>query len=49
VVIYVNFNPLIATAIGAAVLEETLSGTFIFGAAAVMVGAVLVNWTKADR
>jgi drug/metabolite transporter (DMT)-like permease len=46
VVIYVNFNPLIATAIGAAVLEETLTGTFVIGAIAVIVGAVLVNWPK---
>jgi len=46
VVIYVNFNPLIATAIGAALLEETLTRTFVFGAIAVIVGAVLVNWPK---
>ena len=46
VVIYVNFNPLIATALGAALLEETLTGTFAVGAAAVIAGAVLVNWPK---
>lgn len=46
-VIYVNFNPLVATAIGAALLEETLTGTFALGAAGVIVGAVLVNWPKA--
>lgn len=46
VVIYVNFNPLIATALGASLLEETLTGTFVFGAIAVILGAVLVNWPK---
>ena len=46
VVIYVNFNPLIATALEAAFLEETLTGTFLFGALAVIAGAVLVNWPK---
>lgn len=46
VVIYVNFNPLIATALGAALLEETLTGAFAVGAAAVIAGAVLVNWPK---
>ena len=43
-VIYVNFNPLVATALGAALLEETLTGMFAVGAAAVIAGAVLVNW-----
>ena len=46
VVIYVNFNPLVATALGAALLEETLTGAFALGAAAVIVGAVMVNWPK---
>jgi drug/metabolite transporter (DMT)-like permease len=46
VVIYVNFNPLIATALGAALLEETLTGTFAVGAAGVIAGAVLVNWPR---
>jgi len=46
VVIYVNFNPLVATALGAALLEETLTGTFALGATAVIAGAVLVNWPK---
>ena len=49
VVIYVNFNPLVATGIGAAILEETLTGTFLLGAAGVIVGAVLVNWPKARK
>ena len=46
VVIYVNLNPLVATALGAALLEETLTGTFALGAAAVITGAVLVNWPR---
>ncbi|MDA1258429.1 MAG: DMT family transporter, partial [Chloroflexi bacterium] len=45
-IVYVNFNPLIATALGAALLEETLTGTFLVGAAAVIFGVVLVNWPK---
>jgi drug/metabolite transporter (DMT)-like permease len=46
VVVYVNFNPLGATALGAALLEESLTGTFAVGAVAVIAGAVLVNWPK---
>ncbi|MCH8816581.1 MAG: DMT family transporter [Chloroflexi bacterium] len=46
VVVYVNFNPLVAMALGAALLEETLTGAFAVGAAAVIAGAVLVNWPK---
>jgi drug/metabolite transporter (DMT)-like permease len=43
VAVYVNVNPMIATLLGATLLSEKLTGVFIVGFAAVVVGVLLVN------
>jgi drug/metabolite transporter (DMT)-like permease len=42
--VYVNLNPLTATAIGAALLGERLTPPFLLGFAIVLAGVGLVNW-----
>jgi probable blue pigment (indigoidine) exporter len=43
VAVYVNINPLVATALGAVLLDERLSVFFAVGFAAVIAGVLLVN------
>lgn len=49
VMVYVNLNPMVATALGALLLGERLSGVFIAGFLAVLGGVVLVNRTPTRR
>jgi len=44
VAVYINLNPLAATAIAATVLHERLSAVFLAGFVAVAVGLLIVNW-----
>ncbi len=44
VAVYVNVNPLAATALGAALLGEELNPLFIMCFIAVIIGVLLVNW-----
>jgi len=44
VAVYINFNPLVATILGAALLAEKLTLVFIAGFVAVLIGVLLVNW-----
>lgn len=46
---YINVNPLVATALGALFLDETLSSRFLLGFGLVAAGLVLANWPAADR
>ncbi|HME41473.1 MAG TPA: EamA family transporter [Syntrophorhabdales bacterium] len=43
VAVYVNLNPMVATLLGATLLAEKLTGTFIAGFVAVLGGVLLVN------
>jgi drug/metabolite transporter (DMT)-like permease len=45
VAVYVNLNPMVATLLGATLLAERLTGIFIIGFAAVLVGVLLVNFS----
>lgn len=48
VAVYVNLNPMVATVLGAAILDERLTPVFIICFVAVLMGVLLVNWpTKA--
>src|SRR3712207_7408395 len=44
---YINVNPLIATALGALLLDEALTGGFAVGFALVAAGLLLANWPRA--
>jgi drug/metabolite transporter (DMT)-like permease len=46
--VYINLNPLVATILGAAMLHEHLSATFVIGFIAVATGVAIVNWTHGD-
>ena len=46
VAVYVNVNPMVAIILGAVLLAEQLSGVFLVGFAAVVVGVLFVNWPK---
>ena len=45
VAVYINLNPLAATALAATVLHEQLSAAFVLGFIAVATGLMIVNWT----
>jgi drug/metabolite transporter (DMT)-like permease len=49
VAVYINLNPLTATAIAATLLHERLSLRFVAGFMAVAAGVFIVNWTPAAR
>ena len=46
VAVYVNVNPMVAIILGAALLEEEITGAFIVGFVAVVVGVLFVNWPR---
>ncbi|RLC15550.1 MAG: EamA family transporter [Deltaproteobacteria bacterium] len=46
VAVYVNVNPLVAIVLGAALLTEKLTGVFVVGFVAVVVGVLFVNWPR---
>ena len=46
---YINVNPLIATALGALLLDEALTSGFAVGFALVAAGLLLANWPRADQ
>jgi len=45
VAVYINLNPIAATLLAAAMLQEHLSRTFLFGFVGVVTGVMIVNWT----
>ena len=46
VAVYVNVNPIVAIILGAALLAEKLTGVFVVGFVAVVVGVLFVNWPR---
>ena len=46
VAVYVNVNPIVAIILGAVLLAEKLTGVFVVGFAAVVVGVLFVNWPR---
>jgi len=46
VAVYVNVNPMVAIILGAVLLAEKLTGVFIVGFMAVVVGVLFVNWPR---
>jgi len=46
VAVYVNVNPMVAIIMGAVLLAEKLTGVFVIGFVAVVVGVLFVNWPK---
>jgi drug/metabolite transporter (DMT)-like permease len=42
----VNVNPIVAIILGAVLLAEKLTGVFVVGFAAVVVGVLFVNWPR---
>ena len=46
VAVYVNVNPLVAIILGALLLAEKLTGVFVVGFVAVVVGVLFVNWPR---
>ena len=48
VAVYINLNPLAATALAATVLHERLSAAFAVGFVAVATGLMIVNWTPRE-
>jgi len=46
VAVYVNVNPMVAIILGAVLLVEKLTGVFVVGFVAVVVGVLLVNWPR---
>ena len=46
VAVYVNVNPLVAIILGAILLAEKLTGVFVVGFVAVVVGVLFVNWPR---
>ena len=46
VAVYVNVNPIVAILLGAALLAEKLTGVFVVGFVAVVVGVLFVNWPR---
>jgi drug/metabolite transporter (DMT)-like permease len=49
VAVYINLNPVAAALLGAILLRERLSGSFVIGFAAVAAGVMIVNWTGAAQ
>ena len=46
VAVYVNVNPIVAIILGAILLTEKLTGVFVVGFVAVVVGVLFVNWPR---
>ena len=46
VAVYVNVNPIVAIILGATLLAEKLTGVFVIGVVAVVVGVLFVNWPR---
>ena len=46
VAVYVNVNPMVAIILGAVLLSEKLTGVFVVGFVAVVVGVLFVNWPR---
>lgn len=46
VAVYVNVNPMVAMILGAILLAENLTGIFVVGFVAVVVGVLFVNWPR---
>ena len=46
VAVYVNVNPIVAIILGAVLLAEKLTGVFVVGFVAVVVGVLFVNWPR---
>jgi len=46
VAVYVNVNPIVAIILGAALLAEKLTGVFVVGFVAVVIGVLFVNWPR---
>ena len=46
VAVYVNVNPMVAIILGAILLTERLTGAFLVGFVAVVVGVLFVNWPR---
>lgn len=46
VAVYVNVNPMVAIILGAVLLAEKLTGVFVVGFVAVVVGVLFVNWPR---
>ena len=46
VAVYVNVNPIVAIVLGAVLLTEKLTGVFVVGFVAVVVGVLFVNWPR---
>jgi drug/metabolite transporter (DMT)-like permease len=44
--VYINLNPMVATTLGALLLDEDITGTFAAGFAVVLTGLLLVNWPR---
>ncbi len=44
--VYINLNPMVATILAAALLDEPISGAFAVGFVAVVGGLLLVNWPR---
>jgi len=49
VAVYVNLNPIVAALLGILLLGERRSPMFVLGFAAVVIGALLVNWPRGRR
>ena len=49
VAVYINLNPLTAMVLGAALLNEQVTGSLVAGFAVVLTGVVLVNWPTQAR
>jgi drug/metabolite transporter (DMT)-like permease len=46
VAVYINLNPMVAIILGAILLGEKLTVSFIAGFVLVLIGVLLVNWPK---
>ena len=46
VAVYVNVNPIVAIILGAVLLAEKLTGVFVVGFVAVVIGVLFVNWPR---
>jgi drug/metabolite transporter (DMT)-like permease len=44
--VYINLNPIAATLLAATMLHEQLSRSFVIGFVGVVVGVMIVNWTR---
>jgi drug/metabolite transporter (DMT)-like permease len=44
--VYINLNPMVATLLGALLLDEQMTVWFLFGTALVLTGLILTNWRR---